>query len=269
MNSDRPRVTRPRANTPTVWVTVTVRPRMAACCGVPRVPTRYAATIDLPWPGLSACSRSPEERDQQREGDEARAQLLLRDEPREPGLAALVDGDAGVERLALRERRRGPGPAPGSTASGRSARPAGWRAASFGYARSSSLTDCVGAVDSTTRAGVVPGRRLPSSRRGRRTSSSRYSSRWLPGRRRGEPYTDSNRVVRRPATPGGKPSHAGGDGGKRHARRPAARAPTLDLRQELRRGRPLLEGRDLGEVEDVEDVDAGRPRRRRGCSGWW
>src|SRR6476469_9583931 len=48
------RVTRPSANTETVWVTVTMSPRIAACLGVPRAPTRYPATIVLPWPGESA-----------------------------------------------------------------------------------------------------------------------------------------------------------------------------------------------------------------------
>ncbi len=49
-------VTRPSANTATVWVAVTVSPRIAACRGVPRAPTRYPATIVLPWPGESAWS---------------------------------------------------------------------------------------------------------------------------------------------------------------------------------------------------------------------
>ena len=34
-----------------VWVNVTMAPRKIACFGVPCVPTRYAATIVLPWPG--------------------------------------------------------------------------------------------------------------------------------------------------------------------------------------------------------------------------
>ena len=38
-----------------VWRTVTVRPSMTACQGVPRLPTRYAATTVLPCPGESAC----------------------------------------------------------------------------------------------------------------------------------------------------------------------------------------------------------------------
>ena len=46
----------PSAKTPTVWVAVVISPSSAACHGVPRDPTRYAPTIDLPWPGESACA---------------------------------------------------------------------------------------------------------------------------------------------------------------------------------------------------------------------
>src|SRR6185503_20391740 len=56
MYCERNSVTRPRATTPAVWVTVTVAPRNAAWRAVPRDPIRYAATMDLPCPGLSAWS---------------------------------------------------------------------------------------------------------------------------------------------------------------------------------------------------------------------
>ena len=45
---------KPSANTPAVCVTVTIPPSATASRGRPRVPTRYAATIALPWPGESA-----------------------------------------------------------------------------------------------------------------------------------------------------------------------------------------------------------------------
>jgi hypothetical protein len=39
-----------------VCVRVTIPPRKAACFKVPREPTRYAATMVLPCPGVSACA---------------------------------------------------------------------------------------------------------------------------------------------------------------------------------------------------------------------
>ena len=39
-----------------VCVKVTIAPRNAACFNVPREPTRYAATMVLPCPGVSACA---------------------------------------------------------------------------------------------------------------------------------------------------------------------------------------------------------------------
>src|ERR1700680_3853719 len=48
------KVARPSANTLIVWVSVTIAPRKAACLRVPRDPTRYAATMVLPCPGVSA-----------------------------------------------------------------------------------------------------------------------------------------------------------------------------------------------------------------------
>lgn len=46
----------PKRKTLMVCVNVTIAPRNAACFRVPRDPTRYAATIVLPWPGVSACA---------------------------------------------------------------------------------------------------------------------------------------------------------------------------------------------------------------------
>ncbi len=46
----------PRANTLTVCVNVTTAPSNSACRNVPRLPTRYAATIVFPWPGENACT---------------------------------------------------------------------------------------------------------------------------------------------------------------------------------------------------------------------
>ena len=54
MNAESPSVTKPSAKTPAVCAIVTVPPRRNASRGVPFVPTRYAATIALPWPGVSA-----------------------------------------------------------------------------------------------------------------------------------------------------------------------------------------------------------------------
>src|ERR1700677_285211 len=48
----------PRAKTPAVCEAVTMSPSRKAWRAVPREPTRYAATIVLPWPGSSAC-RAP------------------------------------------------------------------------------------------------------------------------------------------------------------------------------------------------------------------
>src|SRR3954453_21344656 len=56
MNCERPSVTSPSVKTPTVCVAVTISPSSAACHGVPRRPTRYAVTIDFPYPGESACA---------------------------------------------------------------------------------------------------------------------------------------------------------------------------------------------------------------------
>ena len=54
MNCESESVTMPSANTPAVCVTVTVPPRISAWRARPRVPARYAATIVLPCPGVSA-----------------------------------------------------------------------------------------------------------------------------------------------------------------------------------------------------------------------
>ena len=54
MNSESPSVTKPSAKTPIVCVTVTIPPSSSASRGRPRVPTRYAVTIAFPWPGVSA-----------------------------------------------------------------------------------------------------------------------------------------------------------------------------------------------------------------------
>ena len=56
MNWDSESVTRPSAKTPAVCVTVTVAPSAKAWRAVPRVPARYAATMALPCPGVSACA---------------------------------------------------------------------------------------------------------------------------------------------------------------------------------------------------------------------
>ena len=56
MNSDSVSVTKPSANTVAVCATVTVAPSANACRADPFDPARYAATIVLPCPGVSACS---------------------------------------------------------------------------------------------------------------------------------------------------------------------------------------------------------------------
>ena len=102
MNADNASVIRPRAKTPTVWVTVTVRPRKAACLGVP-ASDEIGGDYRLAVAGTERVHRAPEEGEQERERDETGAQLLLGDEAGEPAVAALVDGHARVERLAGRE----------------------------------------------------------------------------------------------------------------------------------------------------------------------
>jgi len=46
----------PSRNTLMVCVNVTIAPRKAACLSVPRDPTKYAATMVLPCPGVRACA---------------------------------------------------------------------------------------------------------------------------------------------------------------------------------------------------------------------
>ena len=48
IHADSPSVTSPSAKTPAVCVTVTVSPSTTASEAVPRVPTRYAATMPFP-----------------------------------------------------------------------------------------------------------------------------------------------------------------------------------------------------------------------------
>ena len=53
---NRNSVARPSAKTLMVCVNVTIAPRNTACLNVPRDPTRYAATMVLPCPGVNACA---------------------------------------------------------------------------------------------------------------------------------------------------------------------------------------------------------------------
>ena len=48
------KVARPNAKTLIVWVKVTMAPKKAACFKLARDPTKYAATIVLPCPGVKA-----------------------------------------------------------------------------------------------------------------------------------------------------------------------------------------------------------------------
>ncbi len=91
-------MTRPSAKTAAVWVAVTVRPRIRACRGVPRDPTRYPATIALPWPGERACRAPQPNAAASRKQDQEAVGVAAREgvgEPVErPILAALAAGRA-------------------------------------------------------------------------------------------------------------------------------------------------------------------------------
>jgi hypothetical protein len=54
MKRNRNKVATPSAKTLIVCVNVTMAPKTAACYTVARDPTRYAATIVLPCPGVKA-----------------------------------------------------------------------------------------------------------------------------------------------------------------------------------------------------------------------
>ena len=103
MNCESASVTSPSANTPTVWVAVTIKPSSAACHGVPRCPTRYAVTIDLPWPGESACA-APQKSAAASEARMTSRQLLAPDELCE---ARVRDAIGCLQRRAASTREAG------------------------------------------------------------------------------------------------------------------------------------------------------------------
>ena len=106
MNSESSSVTAPSANTPAVWVTVTMPPRYAAWRTVPRWPMRYAATIDLPWPGPSAWAAPQKSaRASARRMPVAPRSRVTSDSNPEPCSSATGDVSCGGA----------PGPSPGST----------------------------------------------------------------------------------------------------------------------------------------------------------
>ncbi len=270
MNADNASVIRPRAKTPTVWVTVTVRPRKAACLRRPPRSDEIGGDYRLAVAGTERVHRAPEEREQERERDETGAQLLLGDEAGEPAVAALVDGHA-RRRAPSRTRARVRHLSRCRVSTSRRAErtSSGLDSWSLGYARNSSL-DGLGRRGGGQHAGtrVVLRRRPPSSRSGR--GRSRRGTRGDGSRSggAGEAYTDSNLVVRSPPDAGRK-----GEGmpvGPQANGMPVdpQRDPAVDPGEKLGRSRLLLEGRDLGQVEDVEQIRRGRPMRRRGCSGW-
>src|SRR6266540_7283643 len=107
MNSDSASVTSPSANTPIVWVTVTVAPSRRACRGGSPRPDEIGGHDRLSVPGAERVDRAPEEREQEREEDEADVQVPFGDQPREAAVAGLPHPDARIERLARRDGRGG------------------------------------------------------------------------------------------------------------------------------------------------------------------
>ncbi len=248
----------PSANTPAVCVTVTIAPSTTACRGLPRVPTRYAATIALPWPGESACTAPQPKAATSSRSKHALARRGVAEDLRQAlhRLARTACRRSSAHRRApsaCPPRARRPG--------ARCGRPAGSSAGRAGSVRSPSVGSPDGTLDFTavprpgaatiafqpTRPGNVPSR--SSTRRGSDT---------------GAESGISTRVVRSPPWPGGCEIVARPAGRSATAARPrsppAARSTSVRLRaSSAGSGRlALLEGRDLGLVEDVANVDAIR-----------
>ena len=112
----------------------------------PRVPTRYAATSALPWPGVRACA--------------APQNAAMRSETRSTPSrdVSLLDQRLESATLVLRGRRATsidggvPGASPSSTIAAALETSSGERSRSFGYARSARLSLVPGTSERMTRA---------------------------------------------------------------------------------------------------------------------
>ena len=211
MNWESARVTIPMAKTPAVCATVTVPPSMTACRGVPRVPTRYAATSAFPCPGVSACA-APQNAATRREtastpSDSSPCSMRASKPPPSCAGACASPRPGGA-----------PGDSPGSIAAVARRTSSGERSRSFGYARSPRLSLISGTSEPATpapsRADSVTSRQpmRPGNERSRKTSS--------PGTGVA-PYTTSSRRVSRPPAPGRVTT-------RRSSTRSGTRLPSID-----------------------------------------
>ena len=259
MNCGQRSVIRPSAKTPMVWVTVTVRPSSTACRGVPRVPTRYAATIVLPWPGLSACAAP-----QNIASSSASATTpALRSSCAISAAKPLSPPDGRRRAVELAARRAAPAArrdrSRATTRRRRSSRRAGSQQVL--RVRAQLVAHAAGRrrASRTLRAGVRAGRRSPSSRRPGEVRRRGSRAVRLPGRGaapRTRPRTASC-AARRPRREGERvPERARGHGTPVDPQRRCPRSIRRRRSVAPRSARSRLEGRDLGQVEHVEHVDA-------------
>ena len=247
--------TSPSANTPAVWVTVTVAPSATACRGVPRVPTRYAATIALPWPGDSACSAP-------------HPNAASRSRTSTPWPAAAALNDARSRPPARPPRRRSPWRPSGASSVPSPGADRERRVAHVGRAAEQRPRDS-GAARRRV-AGRDARAHAPSPARARDDRLPAHAAREravVQAHRGGPPHARRAAAARR-ASCAGRPARRGWLSAARPAVRSGTRRPSTVSasprctspglrRDELGVGQPaLLERRDLGLVEDVPHVDA-------------
>ena len=147
MNCESSSVTIPSPKTPIVCVTVTIRPRSAACHGVPRWPTRYAVTIVFPCPGESACAAP------QKSATPSEARITSSDRCERPTSCAKPPSatrSGASSAFPVESAGATSGPDAGASRPDAAVTSSGLWSMSFGYARSSWLRLGVVAPTSTS-----------------------------------------------------------------------------------------------------------------------
>ena len=257
-------VTRPSAKTPIVCVTVTIRPSTDRVARLAAGSDEVAGDDRLAVPGGQRVRRAPEHREQQGHEDDADAQLPALDERREAlALVAPVRGSSDV----VPSDGAWPGPSPGCT------RALAARTSSGELVEAVRMRAALGGRRCRRRRRRRASRLCP---RGRRSPATRARPAKTPSRtrrpcRRDRPSrTTSTAWCARPPMPVGKAMRRLEDaqpaGLAAHVDRQAAADASgepvgIPGRAEARALATGLEGRNLGEVEDVERRRPGRRRR--------
>ena len=255
MYCERASVTRPSANTPIVWVTVTVAPSATACRGRAARADQVGGDHRLAVAGRQRVQRAPAEGGEEQEHQHALARRGVLEQAGEAvaRCRAVVVNVAAL--AARRDQRAVAGPRPRSSPrGGRAGCPAGPPDSGAGrrLGRRSGVRVRT-AVPSPGSATIA----LQPTRPAKVPSRSRTAR----GESDGGAQRNSKRVVSRPPLPRGKVSR--GSAGQLERDAPAvdgqleaaAHLVALALEHLGARQAALLDGRDLRLVEDVAHVD--------------